>query len=212
MSQAGQAKILRAVEYGEFERLGSEALEHADVRLISATHLPLHRYLETDHFRKDLFYRISGITLRLPALRERPHDLRTIVGTAIVAAAEVQGKEIVGLDRAAAETLFTYEWPGNLRQLQRVIHTAVAITEGTVIGREALLLEGSVDGMKAETAEKGGAGRRGADEGGGEDLSLRGAEVRHIRSVLERFKGNKRRTAKALGLSRSTLDRRLGER
>ena len=206
MSQPGQAKILRAVEYGEFERLGSEALEHADVRLISATHLPLHRYLETDHFRKDLFYRISGITLRLPALRERPHDLRTIVGTAIAAAAQVQGKDIVGLDRAAAETLFSYEWPGNLRQLQRVIHTAVAITDGTVIGREALLLEGSVDGLKAEAPEP--AERMDREDG---DLSLRAAEVRHIRAVLERFKGNKRRTAKALGLSRSTLDRRLGE-
>ncbi len=77
MSPAAQAKILRAVEYGEFERLGSEQLLEADVRLISATHLPLARYLETDHFRKDLFYRISGITLQAavvaPASQRPPH-------------------------------------------------------------------------------------------------------------------------------------------
>jgi len=202
MSQPGQAKILRAVEYGEFERLGSETLEHADVRLVSATHLPLHRYLETDHFRKDLFYRISGITLHLPPLRERPHDLRTIVARAIHTAAQAQGKEIIGLDRAAAEALFEYPWPGNLRQLQRVIDTAVAITDGSVVGLDALLLEDA----EAERPAPGWAAPASADAG---DLSLRAAEQRHVRAVLERFKGNKRRTAKALGLSRSTLDRKL---
>ncbi len=206
MSAAGQAKILRAVEYGEFERLGGEGLQQADVRLISATHLPITRYLETDHFRKDLFYRISGITVRLPALRERPHDLRTIMAAAIAAAARNQGKSIVGLSRDAADRLLEYEWPGNLRQLQRVIHTAVAITEGEVIGPEALLLESPVDAVERERVAT--AAPRGA--AASDDLSLRAAEARHIREVLGRFGGNKRRTAKALGLSRSTLDRKLG--
>ncbi len=210
MSSAGQAKILRAVEYGEFERLGGETLQEADVRLISATHLPMARYLATDQFRKDLFYRISGITLRLPPLSERPRDLRTIMAAAIAAASRAQDKSIVGLSREAADQLLQYGWPGNLRQLQRVIHTAVAITEGEIIEPEAILLETSVEEVHAEDAAPSGAtAENGASADG--DLSLRGAETRHIHQVLEHFRGNKRRTAMALGLSRSTLDRKLAE-
>jgi len=210
MSSAGQAKILRAVEYGEFERLGGETLQEADVRLISATHLPMARYLATDHFRKDLFYRISGITLRLPPLNERPKDLRTIMAAAIAAASRAQDKSIVGLSREAADQLLQYSWPGNLRQLQRVIHTAVAITEGEIIEPGAILLETSVEEVHAEDAAApvAAAGSSALDDA---DLSLRGAEARHIHQVLDHFRGNKRRTAKALGLSRSTLDRKLAE-
>ena len=211
MSAAGQAKILRAVEYGEFERLGGESLQEADVRLISATHLPIARYLATDHFRKDLFYRISGITLRLPPLCERPRDLRTIMAAAIAAASRAQDKSIVGLSREAADQLLQYPWPGNLRQLQRVIHTAVAITEGDIIEPDAILLETSVEevhtGETAAPAPVAGAATPTDDD----DLSLRAAEARHIHQVLDHFRGNKRRTAKALGLSRSTLDRKLSE-
>ncbi|MBP2647868.1 MAG: sigma-54-dependent transcriptional response regulator [Gemmatimonadetes bacterium] len=209
MSPAGQAKILRAVEYGEFERLGGETLQEADVRLISATHLPMARYLAADHFRKDLFYRISGITLRLPPLCERPRDLRTIMATAIAAASRAQDKSIVGLSREAADRLLEYPWPGNLRQLQRVIHTAVAITEGDIIEPDAILLEASVEEVRAgdgtPPSSAAGTGALADDD----DLSLRAAEARHIHQVLERFRGNKRRTARALGLSRSTLDRKL---
>jgi len=210
MSPIAQAKILRAVEYGEFERLGGETLQEADVRLISATHLPMTRYLATDHFRKDLFYRISGITLRLPPLNERPKDLRTIMAAAIAAASRAQDKSIVGLSREAADQLLQYSWPGNLRQLQRVIHTAVAITEGEIIEPGAILLETSVEEVHAEDAAApvAAAGSSALDDA---DLSLRGAEARHIHQVLDHFRGNKRRTAKALGLSRSTLDRKLAE-
>src|SRR5258706_8116291 len=86
MSPLAQAKILRAVEYGEFERLGSEKLQVADVRLISATHYSLRRFLDADQFRKDLFYRINGLTLTIPPLRERPNDLRSLVATQIARA------------------------------------------------------------------------------------------------------------------------------
>jgi len=212
MSAAGQAKILRAVEYGEFERLGGESLQEADVRLISATHLPIARYLATDHFRKDLFYRISGITLRLPPLCERPKDLRTIMAAAIAAASRAQDKSIVGLSREAADQLLQYPWPGNLRQLQRVIHTAVAITEGDIIEPDAILLETSVEEVRADHATvPAAAAGNGTLPTADDDLSLRAAEARHIHQVLDHFRGNKRRTARALGLSRSTLDRKLAE-
>lgn len=201
MSSTAQAKILRAVEYGEFERLGSEQLLDADVRLISATHLPITRYKETDHFRKDLFYRISGITLRLPPLRERPSDLPQLMGAEIAAAGRAAEKAIVGLSRSAADRLLAYEWPGNLRELKRVIDTAVAITEGAVIEDGAILLEaGEPLAPPPERASAAGATS---------DLSLRSAERNHIRSVLSRCGGNKRQAARMLGLARSTLDRKL---
>ena len=204
MSAVAQAKILRAVEYGEFERLGSEQLMEADVRLISATHLPITRFLETDHFRKDLFYRVSGITLRLPPLRDRPNDLRSLVAREVSAASAAMGREIVGLNRAAADKLMDYSWPGNLRELKRVIHTAVAITEGEVIEAEAVLLEATPE--EAPAAAPAQPPSPGADG----EYSLRAAELRHIQFVLARVGGNKRRAARVLGLSRSTLDRKLG--
>jgi len=228
MTAAAQAKILRAIEYGEFERLGSESLQVADVRLISATHLPIRRFLENDHFRRDLFYRISGLTITVPPLRDRPADLRALIGNEIAAAARTQGKPIVGLSRQAAELLFAYRWPGNLRELQRVIHTAVAMTTSDVIYPDAVLLE--VDG--SDTGEQRGAdalssraadshspasngsngrptpGPLAVDE---RDLSLRTATERHILDVLGRMGGSKRRAAHALGISRSTLDRKLAD-
>jgi transcriptional regulator with PAS, ATPase and Fis domain len=204
MSAVAQAKILRAIEYGEFERLGSEQLLKADVRLVSATHLPIARFLETDHFRKDLFYRVSGITLRIPPLRDRPNDLRTLIAREISAASVATGREIVGLSRAAADRLMGHSWPGNLRELKRVVHTAVAVTEGTVIEEDAVLLEATPEDVPATGSP---VRLPGPPVDG--DLSLRAAELRHIRLVLERLGGNKRRAARALGLSRSTLDRKL---
>jgi transcriptional regulator with PAS, ATPase and Fis domain len=213
MSASAQAKILRAVEYGEFERLGSEALNVADVALISATHFSLQRFAAADHFRKDLFYRISGITITVPPLRERPIDLPALVSSEIAAASRLERKTIIGLDQRAADLLLTYPWPGNLRELHKVIHAAVALTTGDVIRPEALVLQHASElgePERAAPAPKSAAPvnappARGLDE----DLSLRAAESRHILIVLERMHGNKRQAAKALGLSRSTLDRKL---
>ncbi|MEO8335011.1 MAG: sigma 54-interacting transcriptional regulator [bacterium] len=224
MTSAAQAKILRAVEYGEFERLGSEALQVADVRLISATHLPIRRFMESDHFRRDLFYRISGLSITVPPLRERPTDLRALVGKEIAKAAESQHKPIVGLSRQAAAMLFEHRWPGNLRELQRVVHTAVAMTTGDVIYPDSLLLEvvgelrGDAEVERQPTtaaARTSGAyslaDRRPAParRDSKVDLSLRKVEERHILDVLSQMDGCKRRTARALGVSRSTLDRKL---
>lgn len=225
MTPTAQAKILRAVEYGEFERLGSEALQVADVRLVSATHLPIRKYIEAEHFRKDLFYRISGITVQIPPLRDRPGDLRALVAAEIEVAARAQGKRITGLSRAAADALFAYPWPGNLRELKRVVHSAVALSEGETVPPEAVLLEpvdaaatrrssgafaalGSVADAPAARGGTSAEPARAADSGA-DDLRLRTVELRHIRQVLDRMGGNKRRAARALGLSRSTLDRKL---
>ena len=224
MTAAAQAKILRAVEYGEFERLGSDSLQVADVRLISATHLPIRRFMESNHFRRDLFYRISGLTITVPSLRERPTDLRALVGTEIAAAARAQHKPIVGLSGQAAAMLFAHRWPGNLRELQRVVHTAVAMTTGDVIYPDALLLEVPGDARMEPDAARTPAARTFTPPSGSvagerrpdraerdshDDLSLRRVEERHVLDVLQRMDGCKRRAARALGVSRSTLDRKL---
>ncbi len=134
LSPTAQSKILRAVEYGEFERLGSDTLQRADVRVVSATHWAINGAGER-RFRQDLFFRISGFTLTLPSLRDRPNDLPVLLAAEIARAGERQGKTIVGLDRAAADRLLAYGWPGNLRELSTVVHAAVALATGTSSAR-----------------------------------------------------------------------------
>jgi transcriptional regulator with PAS, ATPase and Fis domain len=203
MSLVAQAKVLRAVECGEFEPLGSETLHHADVRLISATHLPLALYMESKQFRKDLFYRISGIVVTIPPLRERPADLRALIAAEIALASCSQGKHIVGLDERALELLLAYPWPGNLRELNRIICVAIAMTETDVIPAEAILVQNANGSQPPGHEETSKEARRETD------LTLKTAERHHIRAVLAKFAGSKRRAAHALGISRSTLDRKL---
>jgi len=207
MSHSAQAKILRAVEYGEFERLGAETLRTGDVRLISATHLPLRELIGAGKFRKDLFYRISGLTLTIPPLRERRRDLPLLIAAEISSASRRQGKDIKGLDAHASERLVSYPWPGNLRELSRAIHTAIALTPGEIIPANAILLEES---FPASTLSETRLASSFFRDGKGDDhRALKSAERQHILHVLEQMGGNKRKTAKALGISRSTLDRKL---
>src|SRR5262249_3778100 len=207
MSPAGQAKILRAVEYGEFERLGSETIQEADVRLISATHFPVGSFLQQDRFRQDLFFRISGLTVTVPPLRERHKDLPLLLAAEIGRASRKLGKSIIGLERSAADRLFSYSWPGNLRELSRVIDAAVAVAPSEVITEDALLFQT----LSPSPSPPPGPGDRSLDEGsdGNGILTLAAAERRHVQSVLGQMGGNKRRAAKPLAISRSTLDRKL---
>jgi len=209
MSPSAQAKILRAVEYGEFERLGSETLKKADVRLISATHLPLHQLIGADRFRRDLFYRISGITMTVPALRERPRDLPLLIAAEIAVASRRQGKMIKGLDARASERLISYSWPGNLRELSRAIHTAVALTRSEIIAAEALLLPDSFAPSVLNSPPQALSVIPTAGAARDNHHSLRAVERQHVLRVLEQVGGNKRKAARALGISRSTLDRKL---
>ena len=202
LSPSAQSKILRAVEYGEFERLGSDALQRADVRILSATHHPLNGEA-SGRFRQDLFFRISGFTVTVPPLRERPNDLPKLLAAEIARASERQGKTIVGLDRPAADRLLTYSWPGNLRELSTVVHAAVALAPGEVIGEAHLILD------ERTPASPAGATPAAAPAPG--NRTLRAALHRHIAQVLDEVGGNKRRAARELGVSRATLDRRLIE-
>jgi len=209
LSVSGQSKILRAVEYGEFERLGSESLRTADVRLISATLHPILEFARSGRFREDLFFRINGITITVPPLRERTGDLPLLLVGEIARASRSQKKHIVGLSRDAADRLFSYEWPGNLRELSKVVQAAVALTKDDVIEAEALVLQPS----RARASDNGNGttelvvGSVAAAPSG--CTRLRDVVNAHVRHVLASVDGNKRRAARLLGVSRTTLDRRL---
>jgi transcriptional regulator with PAS, ATPase and Fis domain len=205
LSPLAQSKILRAVETGEFERLGSEALQRADVRLVSATHYPLASRDRRSGFREDLFFRISGITLTLPSLRDRPKDLPILVATEIANASQQQRKPISALDRAAVDKLLAYAWPGNLRELSTVIHAAVALAKNEVLSEDLVLLP------DAPPADAGAVTTISEAAPVPVNHSLRDAVHRHIDAVLQAVGGNKRRAARELGVSRATLDRKLRE-
>jgi transcriptional regulator with PAS, ATPase and Fis domain len=199
LSPTAQSKILRAVEYGEFERLGSDTLQRADVRVVSATHFAIGGGA-ANGFRQDLFFRISGITLTVPSLRERPNDLPLLLASEIARASKHQGKSILGLDRPAADRLLGHQWPGNLRELSTVVHAAVALASGNVIEEQHLILNLQTAAAAAVASPTPPAGA---------DRTLREAARRHILQVLSEVGGNKRRAARELGVSRATLDRQL---
>ena len=206
LSPQGQSKILRAIEYGEFERLGSEQLRRADVRLLSATHYSVSALTKDGRFREDLFYRINGVTVNVPPLRARPRDLPILLASEIARASRAQRKSIVGLDRTAADRLFSYAWPGNLRELSKVVQAAVALTAGEVIAVESLLLQTDVSVASAGVAAAPASPPLPAGS-----LLLKDAEQAHILAVLDYVKGNKRRAARELGIARATLERKLAE-
>ena len=204
LTATAQSKILRVVESGEYERLGSDALQHADVRLITATHHRIDPAADKGRFREDLFFRISGITITVPPLRERPNDLPLLLASEVARAATANGKNIVGLSRAAVDRLLAYRWPGNLRELSSVIHAAVALTDTEVVGDNVLLL---VEEPPSETTVAATRSHAPAVQA----RLLREAVHEHIRRVLQDVGGNKRRAARELGVSRATLDRKLRE-
>lgn len=201
MSLSAQAKILRAIEYGEFARLGSEKILHSDVRVISATHKNLVKLSKEEKFREDLYHRLNGLTLYVPALRERREDLPAMIANEVRSCAADIGKEINSIHPDAFEKLMEYSWPGNLREMHRVIQVAVLFTENDVINETDIEVDDSFEEALMSDGE--------LDNDG--DLSLDAALLKHVKKVYELSGRNKSKTAKILGVSRSTLDRKLEE-
>ena len=214
MSALAQAKVLRAVEYGEFERLGSETSLHSDVRIISATNKSLRRLSREGVFREDLYHRLNGITLLVPPLRKREEDLPGLIAAEFQSVAAAYKKDISGIDPEAYQRLLAYSWPGNLRELHRVVQTAVLFAKESAIQPcDVVFDEDEFDEELAEVPSMGSAspqaeGGRPDDTVDG-DLSLETATLRHISRVLKLCGDNKRKTARVLGISRGRLDRHL---
>lgn len=190
MPLALQARLLRVLQERRVAPLGAGEEQEIDVALICATHRDLKRLVAEQHFREDLYYRVNGVSLRLPALRER-EDLASIVEGLL----DKFGAKGVTLDPALAELLEGFDWPGNIRQLEMVLRTALAMREE---GEQVLSLEHLTDCLLDELAS-------GAAPSG----SLRENELELIRGALTRHQGNVSAAAEALGISRATLYRKL---
>ena len=186
-----QAKILRTLETGEFERVGSSKTYRANVRLISATNSDLSAEVAAGKFRQDLLFRLNTIAVHLPPLRERREDIPLLAQHFLKQHVERYRKAITGFDAGALEAMQGHTWPGNVRELDHAIERGVLMSTGKVIRAIDL-------GLNAGTA----APRI-------EDMSLEEVEAHLIRKTLARCDGNARRAAEELGLSRSAFYRRL---
>jgi two-component system response regulator HydG len=205
MSALAQAKILRAIEYGEYERLGSEKVRRADVRILSATNSSLRERIRRGLFREDLYQRLNGLSLVIPPLRDRREDLPALIAWEFKTWADKLDKEISAIHPLALKKLIGYPWPGNLRELDHVVQTAVLLAEGKTIQSDDIHLDPDA-GVGSDPDE---SSALPADTAGEENLSLSSVVERHMRHICARAGGNQHRAARILGISRSTLARHL---
>lgn len=189
-----QAKLLRVLETGEFERVGSSKTQKVNVRLLSATNADLTAEVAQGRFRQDLLFRLNTVEIRLPPLRDRGDDIPRLAEHFLRLHRERYRRPIMGFTPEAFQALREHLWPGNVRELDHVIERAVLMCAGTVVTAFDLALETTPDARLSARLE---------------EMSLEDAERLLIKKALARFEGNANRAAEALGLSRSALYRRL---
>jgi DNA-binding NtrC family response regulator len=192
ISMSMQAKLLRAIETGEFERVGSSKTRKVDVRVLSATNADLSAEVAAARFRQDLLFRLNTIELRLPPLRDRREDIPLLASHFLRQHAGRYRKHITGFDENAVKALLAHAWPGNVRELDHAVERAVLMAQTGIVQPMDLGLR---------------SGREGSPRL--EDMSLEDVEALLIKKALARFNGNVSHAANALGLSRSALYRRL---
>jgi DNA-binding NtrC family response regulator len=188
-----QAKLLRVLETGEYERVGSSNTRRVNVRVLAATNVDVNVEVSAGRFREDLLFRLNTIEIHLPALRERGADIDLLANHFLRVYAERYRKKIAGFDPGAMQSLREHAWPGNVRELDHAVERAVLLAAGPMIRASDLALR---------APNPGGALRL-------EDMSLEEVEKHLIQRTLARHGGNVSRAADALGLSRSALYRRL---
>jgi DNA-binding NtrC family response regulator len=186
-----QAKLLRVLETGELERVGASRSRRIDVRMLSATNADLGEEVAAGRFREDLLFRLNTIEIRLPPLRERREDVRALADHFLARYAARYRKALAGFEPEATAALEQHPWPGNVRELDHTIERAVLLARGPLLRAGDLGLRGAAGPARLE------------------ELPLEEVERVLIRKALERYGGNVSQAAKALGLSRSALYRRL---
>lgn len=189
-----QAKLLRVLETGEFERVGSSKTQKVNVRLLSATNADLNTEVAHGKFRQDLLFRLNTVEIRLPPLRDRAEDIPRLAEHFLRMHRERYRRPIMGFSPEALAALRQHLWPGNVRELDHVVERAVLMSTGSVVTAFDLALESTPDARLSARLE---------------EMSLEDAERLLIKKALARFEGNANRAAEALGLSRSALYRRL---
>jgi DNA-binding NtrC family response regulator len=197
-----QAKLLRVIEDGIVIPVGSNKPIVVDVRIISATNQNLTQLIERDAFREDLYFRIRGVNVVLPPLRERPEDIPTLAEHFREEAVEETGLKVTGFTEAALDILTHYEWPGNVRQLRNAVRTMVVMCDGEKIDVQNLPPEISPRRQLMGTSEP--AASLGS-------VSLNELEKKAIVDTLTRTEGNREKAAKILGIGERTLYRKIKE-
>lgn len=212
MSPLAQVKILRVLEYGEFERLGSERMLTSNARIICASNCSLRERVRLGKFREDLYQRLNGLTLLIPPLRERLEELPVLIAAELKAAGLKEGKNITAIHPEAMQKLLHHAWRGNLRKLSHTVRAMTLFCTGSVILPEHVIfppdLEAGRDRHPSEQLAVTPSGNNEPHEAG-IDLSLASAVKRHVRFVYEQASRNQRRAAKLLDISRATLARHL---
>ena len=196
-----QAKLLRFIEHGESQRLGSAEVETVDVRIIAATNRNLMELVDSGGFRKDLFYRLNIVPMQLPPLRQRKHDIAELASHFLHQAAERNQTKPSTLTQEALEVLKKYSWPGNIRELRNICEHVSALSPGEAIAAEYLPLDLSAG--KARTRNR--TGFELPEEG----INMETLENDLIQQALEYAQGNKSKAARLLGLSRDAFLYRL---
>ena len=203
MSLALQAKILRALQEKEIERVGGDDRIPVDVRVIAATNKNLRTAISDGTFREDLYFRLAVVTLQLPRLKERGGDLELLARHFVARFAAQYGRDIRGIARPVLGMLHDHDWPGNIRELKNVAERAVLMAHGQVLLPEHLPLEQ----LRPAPPENGSAPLAGYAP----DLSLADVERLHIREVLHLVGGHLGRASEILGVHRNTLTRKVRE-
>ena len=188
-----QARLLRVLESGEIERVGSSKSRKVNVRLISATNADLQAAVSSGQFREDLLFRLNTVEISLPALRERRDDIPKLAAHFLSRYALRYNRQIRGFEPAALQALLQYAWPGNVRELEHTLERAVLMCHGQEI----------------QVGDLGLVSARQQSSQNLEELSIEAVECILIRKALQRFHGNVSQAAEALGLSRGALYRRM---
>ncbi len=196
-----QVKLLRTLQFGEIERIGSNETVKVDVRIIAATHQPLEEMIQEKKFRDDLYYRLNVVTIHIPALRQRKTDIPILVEYFIKKYAEENRKEIKGVSREVMDHLMKYNFPGNVRELENIIERAIVMCRGDYItqndlpGQMQMITEKSIlDPYNFE---------------GGYQKKVRAFEKEIIKKALEQTNGNKSAAARLLNITERHLRSRL---
>ena len=193
LSPALQVKLLRVLQERKFERVGGESLISVDVRIISATNRNLRKMMEQRRFRRDLFYRLSVVPIRLPALRERTLDIPVLVGHLLETIAAESGRRPIAASNEALDLLVRYPWPGNVRELRNALEFAYVKCQGGILAPHHLPKE--ILGLEVRPTSRPGPAPKLSSE--------------KVLAALREADGNKSRTAEILGVGRTTLYRFL---
>jgi len=201
-----QAKLLRVLESGEYEKLGSSKSQTASVRIISATNANLEEMVGDKCFRQDLLFRLNSIEINIPSLRDRLADIPLLANNFLEKYRHKYHRDIEQISVAAMDKLLAYQWPGNIRELDHLIERAVLMATSRVLQADDLLIKASANTERS--TEKSSNESLDSDDDWAQ-LSMEQAEGKLIGLVMRRFHGNAKDAAKALGYSKSAFYRRL---